>query len=134
MSWGTEIRDVPIRKIKAGHWEVRCADGTANMYLGLASILGAGLLGVHDSLELTMKDVQQSLGKTTAAERREMGITEKLPLSLKEALYCLHQDDLMAESLGMRLVEKYSYHKALEESIQTTISEKDRRDTCLQYW
>ncbi|KAL6808156.1 glutamine synthetase/guanido kinase [Trichoderma camerunense] len=56
VGWGTENRVVPIRKIKAGHWEVRCIDATANMYLALAAILSAGLLGCTNKEPLLWPD------------------------------------------------------------------------------
>jgi glutamine synthetase len=45
VAWGTENRLVPIRKIKCGHWEMRCVDATVNICLALAAILSASLVG-----------------------------------------------------------------------------------------
>lgn len=45
VAWGSQDRRVPVRKVKAGHWELRCVDATANMYLVLAVALSAGLCG-----------------------------------------------------------------------------------------
>ncbi|KGQ07359.1 Protein fluG [Beauveria bassiana D1-5] len=45
VAWGTQDRRVPVRKVKTGHWELRCVDVTANMYLVLAAVLSAGLWG-----------------------------------------------------------------------------------------
>lgn len=52
VTWGTEIRDVPIRKVDHNHWELRCLDATANMYLAAASVIAAGIEGVRSKCEL----------------------------------------------------------------------------------
>ena len=56
VAWGTENREVPVRKIRPGHWEIRCVDATANMYLALATILGSGLLGLEKQQPLRWPD------------------------------------------------------------------------------
>lgn len=56
VAWGTEDRRVPIRKISPGHWELRCVDATANMYLAFAVALGAGLLGLEENKPLKWGD------------------------------------------------------------------------------
>ena len=56
IAWGTQNREVPIRKSAQLRWEIRCMDGFANMYLALAAILGAGLIGLRSGVEMEMKD------------------------------------------------------------------------------
>ncbi|KAJ5513404.1 protein fluG [Penicillium fimorum] len=56
VAWGTEDRTVPVRAIRSGHWEIRCVDATANMYLALATMLGAGMLGVENAETLRWMD------------------------------------------------------------------------------
>ncbi|CEJ81027.1 hypothetical protein VHEMI01180 [[Torrubiella] hemipterigena] len=56
VGWGTENRVVPVRKIKAGHWEIRCIDATTNMYLALAAVISAGLLGCSNKEPLVWPD------------------------------------------------------------------------------
>lgn len=53
-TWGNRNKEVPLQRASAKdqHWEVRCVDGTANMYLGLAAIISAGVLGVEQGTEL----------------------------------------------------------------------------------
>lgn len=134
VSWGTELRDVPIRKIEPGRWEMRFVDGTANMYLGLASILEAGMLGLLNMSELTIKDAQQSPGKMTEEVRKDHDIIKRLPLTLKDAISALKEDEEFRESFGEKLCDKYEYHKSLEEEIQSRASEEDRKAVCIQYW
>ncbi|RAL58830.1 hypothetical protein DID88_009140 [Monilinia fructigena] len=41
VTWGTQNRETALRKIDGSHWEVRCLDGLANIYLALAAMIGA---------------------------------------------------------------------------------------------
>ncbi|OIW35447.1 glutamine synthetase/guanido kinase, partial [Coniochaeta ligniaria NRRL 30616] len=86
VSWGTEFRDVPVRKICPGHWEIRCIDGTANMYLVLGAVLGAGCAGLEEKTRLTWKDCQTSPGLMSRGARLDYGVTTMLPKSLKDGL------------------------------------------------
>lgn len=56
VTWGTHNREAPIRKISAGHWELKQFDGLANVYLAMSALVGAGYSGVSRRLELTHKD------------------------------------------------------------------------------
>jgi glutamine synthetase len=94
IGWGTEDRDVPIRKIKAGHWEMRNVDATSNMYLTLAAIIAAGLLGIENSEPLKWKDNSIPSVQRTAELCR-------LPCGLEDALDELEK---RSEELG-RMME-----------------------------
>jgi glutamine synthetase len=54
LGWGTNHRDMPIRRVSANHWEVRCHDGTANPYAMVAGLIAAST----DRKPLTMPDVK----------------------------------------------------------------------------
>lgn len=56
VTWGTQNRETPIRKITPGHWEIKSLDGLANMYLAMAAFIGSGYLGLKDNKPLTHKD------------------------------------------------------------------------------
>ena len=56
IAWGTQNREVPIRKIVNNRWEVRVIDGFANMYLVVGSILAAGLRGMDDEVDAVLLD------------------------------------------------------------------------------
>jgi glutamine synthetase len=62
VAWGTQNRETPLRKISPGHWEFKCLDGTANMYLAVAAIIAAGRLGVEEGLMLHGKDCLGKIG------------------------------------------------------------------------
>lgn len=56
VAWGTQNREVPLRKSGARRWELRCLDGFANMYLALGAVAAAGLLGLKEETEMALKD------------------------------------------------------------------------------
>jgi glutamine synthetase len=56
VAWGTQNRETPLRKIDAGHFELKMVDGLANMYFAAAALLGAGLWGVSTEQQLRMRD------------------------------------------------------------------------------
>lgn len=47
--WGTQNRECPLRRVEDGRWELRCVDGLANMYLAMAGIVAAGMLGLSSA-------------------------------------------------------------------------------------
>ncbi|KAJ5649330.1 fluG protein [Penicillium longicatenatum] len=100
VAWGTEDRRVPIRKVKPGHWEIRCVDATANMYLALAATLSAGLLGCANGEPLRLGD---------SATGAQIGGTS-LPHSLEAALNQLDEDD---EEKGIEAVERFMESKVI---------------------
>ncbi len=61
IAWGTQNREVPLRKVTSAWWEVRCLDGCANMYLALVAIFAAGLHGVRRHRKMKMKDCPSML-------------------------------------------------------------------------
>jgi glutamine synthetase len=56
IAWGTQNREVPLRKSAENRWEVRAIDGFANMYLVLGAIMVVGLRGMDEETEEVMKD------------------------------------------------------------------------------
>lgn len=59
VAWGTQNRETPLRRVKKGRWEIRCLDGVANMYLAMGALLGAGLVGVEEGVEMVMRDCER---------------------------------------------------------------------------
>ena len=49
VSWGTQNRECPLRRVEDGRWEIRCLDGLANMYFVMAGIVAAGMLGLSSA-------------------------------------------------------------------------------------
>ncbi|KAG5643453.1 hypothetical protein DXG03_000926 [Asterophora parasitica] len=115
INWGTENREAPVRLSNATspssrNFEIRFIDGTANPYLALAAILGAGFAGIRDMVELTIKDCSgsQTAAKMTEERRQALGITKRMSLTWEEARSRLSNNALLRDSvLGAELTEKY---------------------------
>ncbi|KAA8650393.1 uncharacterized protein ATNIH1004_003077 [Aspergillus tanneri] len=97
VSWGTENRNLPIRKIKAGHWQIRCADATANMYLAVALVLAAGFLGIENQETLRWKD--KSSKDLSDSMKFSQPPQEALPRSLDQALDILDANSYELEHI-----------------------------------
>jgi glutamine synthetase len=115
VNWGTDNREAPIRLANASspssrNFEIRCVDATANPYIALASILGVGLDGIKNNVELIIQDCP---GPVTAAEmteegRQALGITSRMSLTWEESRSNLKANKLLTEHvLGPELTEKY---------------------------
>jgi glutamine synthetase len=106
VSWGRDTRETPMRicgspKTGSGHFEFRPLDGTANPYVAMAAILGAGSVGIknHQRLEIQPSDA------VTPAEmdydaREKLGIVDRLPLTLVDARSRLQHSSVMKLILG----------------------------------
>lgn len=126
VAWGTENRDVPIRKIRPGRWEVRCCDATANMYLALAGFLASGIQGAQSSAKLVWKDCVGCPSSEDEAWRASAGIVKRLPANLSESLQALRGSDWV--DLGMQSAAT-TFAKIKEREISTLqkMSEDDMR-------
>ncbi|KAL3956894.1 hypothetical protein ACCO45_009740 [Purpureocillium lilacinum] len=92
ITWGTQNREAPLRKIDGSHWELKCVDGLANPYLAMSAILLAGLDGVRSQTPLRWSDCTEEPHTLSDEEREQFGVTEKFPASLTEAFAALRKD------------------------------------------
>ncbi|KAJ7352430.1 hypothetical protein DFH08DRAFT_740339 [Mycena albidolilacea] len=122
--WGTENREAPMRLTNATspssrNFEARFIDGTANPHVALAAVFAAGLLGIREKVTLEIQDCPgKSAAEMTEEERRALGITTRMPLSITEAREALERDSALCEVLGKDLVEAYlSVNKTLETAL-----------------
>ena len=127
VTWGTQNREAPLRKIKDSHWELKAADGFANMYLVLAAVLGAGLQGILDKEEMTWKDCQVDPAELKESERNELGIKDSLPSNLQEALRLLDQDVQLKEIVGDDAVRTFLAVKRAEAEMLEKMEPEKRR-------
>lgn len=114
VAWGSENRAVPVRRVAAGHWEIRCVDATANAYLSLAVILGAGIAGVQRKEALRWPDASTvSLCAETP---------EPLPTSLADALDSVNEDfGAITAMAGDDVIHRYLQHKRHEMAVLKTM-------------
>ncbi|KAG8689194.1 hypothetical protein FRC11_003844 [Ceratobasidium sp. 423] len=80
--WGRENKEAPIRLCGSGkgfNAEIKCFDGTANPYLGLAAILGASFAGLAAEKVLEMRNCVVVAATLTEQQRHDMQITARMP-------------------------------------------------------
>lgn len=134
VAWGTQFRDVPIRKIHSAHWELRTLDATANMYLVTAAFIAAGLEGLAARHKLTCMDIQSSPGSMSPEERAKLGIETPLPRSLSEAVTELRSSVVLEKAMGKEFIDTYTSLKSLEADTHSRLSEEERRAFMLQFF
>ncbi|PIA97791.1 Protein fluG [Cercospora beticola] len=100
VAWGTNNRETPLRRVNDTRWEVRCLDGFANMYLALSALLSAGLYGMESESRLELQDCKVNPTKLSEDEKKNLGIIQRLPRSLEEALAAMEADEEFQGLLG----------------------------------
>ena len=108
--WGYDNKEAALRvpTVRRGgptNIELKVADASANPYLALAGVIGAGLDGVERGLTLP-DPISEDAGSLTEDERTRRGI-ESLPSQLSEALASLRSDDVLLQVLGPELALAY---------------------------
>ncbi|KAI1452584.1 glutamine synthetase/guanido kinase [Annulohypoxylon moriforme] len=104
ITWGTQNKEAPLRKIEGSHWELKVMDGMANPYLAIAALLNAGADGVRRKSALTWGDCLGDPAKMGEREKKALGITTLFPGNLREALEALGKDGL---GLHPEAVQRY---------------------------
>ena len=127
VTWGTQNREVPLRKIEDGHWEMKTVDGIGNMYFSMAAVVGAGLYGVREKLNLKHKDCKAEPGLMSEEELKAVGATTKLPNTLEKSLSALEQDEVLKKALGQWFVGNYVALKKAEMKKLRGFGEEKRR-------
>jgi glutamine synthetase len=102
--WGKENREAPLRTASPpgvaegifSNFEIKSFDGCANPYLGLASIISAGIDGLRKNLSLP-EPIDENPHDVSAQLQR-------LPVSLAESVEALEKDVIMHELMGEKLL------------------------------
>jgi glutamine synthetase len=109
VSWGPEDRSAFVRvkggSVESKHVENRAPTGLANPYLATAALLGAGLLGIAEELELE---------PPARPPAEEDGSKPPLPTTLDESLRLLEKDEQIVELLGPEFVQAYTVMRRYE--------------------
>ncbi|NLZ38727.1 MAG: type I glutamate--ammonia ligase [Firmicutes bacterium] len=103
---------IPARRGESTRIEIRNPDPSCNPYLALAVTLAAGLDGIINKIE-PPDPVDLNIYDLTPQERKEMGI-ESLPLDLGAALYELSQNEVIKETLGEHIYNRFMEAKSIE--------------------
>lgn len=102
VAWALKHRSplvrVPSRRGGGTRVELRSPDPSANPYLAIAAMLGAGLDGVRNGLS-SREPVEETIAELSHRERRRLRIDD-LPRDLNEACDALEQDEVVQEALG----------------------------------
>ncbi|KAI0836693.1 glutamine synthetase/guanido kinase [Hypoxylon sp. FL0890] len=129
ITWGTQNKEAPLRKIQGSHWELKVIDGLANPYFVIAALLTAGADGVRRKAKLTWGDCAGDPARFSDEKRRELGIVKNFPGSVREALEALEEDDL---GLPKAFVRRYINSKEAELSLLEPMTPQDRRRWLLE--
>ncbi|KAF2827406.1 glutamine synthetase/guanido kinase [Ophiobolus disseminans] len=129
VAWGTQNREVPLRRITDGRWEIRCLDGLANPYFALAAIIAAGLLGLQSGGDgqYTQLDLPFNPSGLDDAGRAHYGVTRLMPRSFEEAVEALKGDGALREVLDQEVVSGYLVMKEAEQRMLGGMGEAERR-------
>ncbi|UOY10277.1 type I glutamate--ammonia ligase [Methanonatronarchaeum sp. AMET6-2] len=106
------IRKPAARAPESTRIELRSPDPSCNPYLALAVILNAGLDGIEKQLDAP-EPVSENIYELTEQKRREYGI-ETLPGNLNEAINALKQDEVIMDTLGEEVADKFIMAKKTE--------------------
>lgn len=134
IGWGTENRDLPIRRINTNHWEFRFVDATANQYLFLATLLSAGLEGMKTRAELRYKDCMEFRENLTTQRLRDFGMSEKMPDCLHHTIMALKNCEKIRGWLGESLLMQYVQVKEKELEKFEQVHDEARRQRFLQFF
>jgi glutamine synthetase len=115
ISWGQinrsaliRVPQVPSTRPESTRLELRCPDPSCNPYLAFAVMLRAGLDGIRRKLQ------PPSISNEDLYERRSRQGLETLPGSLGEALQALQGDELVQETLGSHILDRFIEAKSSE--------------------
>jgi len=108
--WARRNRSALVRvpqykpgKEEATRIEYRSPDPACNPYLAFAAMLGAGLAGIEEEMDLP-PEASNNIYEMTPAERETAGIAS-LPEDLPDAIALAERSDLLREVLGEHVHE-----------------------------
>jgi glutamine synthetase len=105
ITYGGSNRTQMIRIPGPGRIENRSLDGASNPYLAMAAMLAAGLDGIENKIDPGSRN-DDNLYEIPLAELAERGI-DLLPRSLKAAVDCLAEDEVIKNALGATYADYY---------------------------
>jgi len=116
ITWANRNRStlirIPSKRGKSTRCELRSPDVSCNPYLAYALMLAAGLKGIKEKLE-PPAPVEKNIYALSEKEREKYGI-EQLPEDLGHALAMMCTSDLVKETLGDHIFNKFLQLKQKE--------------------
>jgi glutamine synthetase len=134
VAWGTHNRAVPLCRVKPGHWDLSCFDGTANVYFGVAAIIAAGLLGLQAGEVQAWEegDLEVDPEVLSEEERARYGVRMKMPGDARQAMEAVKGDAGLVEVLGHEVVEGYMGSREREVKLLAGMDENQRREYLIE--
>ena len=112
--------------------EVRVADSAANIYLGTALVIAAGLDGIRRNLKpgdpVNINTYEATPAQLTAAS------IERLPATLGEAIEEFARSDFARDTLGEAVHRSFTELKRAEWQTYNTVVGQWEKDTYVQLW
>jgi len=119
ISWARRNRSAMVRvpmykpgKEQATRIEFRSPDPACNPYLAFAVMLAAGVKGIEENYSLA-DPIEEDIYEMDEAARARAGI-ESLPGNLFEALQEVEKSELVRETLGDHIFNKFIENKKIE--------------------
>lgn len=118
-SWARRNRSTMIRvplyqtgKEMATRFETRVPDPACNPYLAFAVLLSAGLAGMENKYQLC-PPIEENIFQMSDQEKADRGVTQ-LPGNLYSAIRAVSESQLVRETLGDHMFEKFVRNKEIE--------------------
>ncbi|MDA1091012.1 MAG: type III glutamate--ammonia ligase [Proteobacteria bacterium] len=102
VTYGGNNRSHMVRIPGPGRFELRLMDGAVNPYLGVASVLAAGLDGIANK-----RDPGKRLDIDMYAEGHKAKVAKKLPLNLLDALRLTDKNQILRNAMGDEIIDSY---------------------------
>ncbi len=134
VAWGQKNRSAYIRvpeyqpgKEKATRIELRSPDPGCNIYLALSIMLAAGLDGLKNQLPLP-EPVEENIYHMSPTKQKKTGIAV-LPRNLREAIKLTEKSQLVRDTLGDELWQKFlaNKYKEIEDYLKNVPEEYDKQ-------
>ncbi|OBT70595.1 hypothetical protein VF21_10324 [Pseudogymnoascus sp. 05NY08] len=132
--YGTENRDLPVRKITEQHWEFRMTDGTSNPYLFAGAVLLAGICGLSQKLTLAWEDCHVFPHSLDEGGRAKYGLDKRMPSSLREALDSLKTDNSIKSWIPKDMLNSYIAVKEKDAEAFQKMTDDQRRLRFLEFF
>ena len=125
ISWSHQNRSqlirIPAATGEKTRMELRSPDSSINPYIAFSLIIGAGLYGIENSIELP-EAVNENL-YTTSDE--VLNNIEKLPESLEEAINIAKNSEFIKDIIGEEVLKRYIELKEIEIKEYLNASDKE---------
>ncbi|MTD30199.1 type I glutamate--ammonia ligase [Planomicrobium sp. YIM 101495] len=136
VAWSGQNRSplvrVPASRGLSTRVEVRSVDPSANPYLAMATLLGAGLDGIKNELE-PPAPVDRNIYAMNRKEREAVGI-EDLPATLYAAIRELENNQVIINSLGSHIFKNFVEAKEIEwDMFRTSVHPWEREQYLKMY-